>query len=206
MQLRHFGQRRNQGIGQPGRQVVLGGIAGKIAERQNRQARLAGVAGVGIDLGNGPDRLGGHREPVAAAGQCLDEPGIHGRILQALPEPLDGGIDAVVEIDEAIRPQTAADLFPGHHLARVLGQQRKKAEELLGKPDGQAVLAQFSRALIEFKIAGNGLHTDCGILTSKFTPCPGEVSTLIHGSQSACYSAFAVLLQRIAARPAQRAR
>ena len=65
----------------------------------------------------------GNYQPETAAGQRFDVAGTLGLIAQRLPQLLDGGADAVVELhNRVVRPQALANLFPRHHLAGMFQQ------------------------------------------------------------------------------------
>ncbi len=84
--------------------------------------------------------------------QRLDEPWIIGVVAQRSAQPFDGGIQAVLEVDErSRRPQTLAQLIARHDLARTLDHHRENLEGLILKPDADAALPQLARAQINLE-------------------------------------------------------
>src|SRR5258706_4393458 len=62
--------------------------------------------------------LHGNLPAIATAGESFDVLRRLSRIAERLPQPLDGGIDAVIELyDSIVRPELLANLFPQHHIA-----------------------------------------------------------------------------------------
>jgi hypothetical protein len=75
----------------------------------------------------GPGRWGGGRylnsanEAIPSASQCLNEEGPFRRFTQRVAQPLDGGIETVIEVNESVRrPQAIAKLFPRNQLSWML--------------------------------------------------------------------------------------
>ena len=57
--------------------------------------------------------------------------GVCGRVAQRLAQPLHGGIDAVLEVDDRLaRPELPAKLFAAYQLARSLDQQGEDSQRL----------------------------------------------------------------------------
>ena len=93
------------------------------------------------------DALDARDEAIAAAMQRLDEARPLGVVAEHGPQPLDGGVQAVLEVDEcAVGPQPIAQLVARQQLARMLEHQRQHGERLVLQPEPHAVLAQLSRA------------------------------------------------------------
>jgi hypothetical protein len=66
----------------------------------------------------------GSDETVATAGESFDETGIVSGITESVPKTLDGGVEAMLEVDEGVgRPELALQLFPGDELAGF-GQEK----------------------------------------------------------------------------------
>src|SRR5271165_3035031 len=60
-------------------------------------------------------------EPVAALGEGFDEAGIVGFVGESVAEFVDGGVEAVLEVDEGVfGPEAFLELLAGDELARVL--------------------------------------------------------------------------------------
>ena len=66
-------------------------------------------------------------EPVSPPGDGLHEPGLFSIVLQYLANLADGGIDAVVGVEEDIlAPDPLDDLVPGHQLTSLLDQEEQQ--------------------------------------------------------------------------------
>src|SRR5712692_1126350 len=104
------------------------------------------------------DLLCGRSKSISVAGQCFNEPRIFSRIFQALPKSFDRGIDAVVEVYEAIGPKAVADLLPRHNFTRMLHQEHQELKKLFRQADLQAFLTDFSRSPVELNSPGQDLQ------------------------------------------------
>jgi hypothetical protein len=94
----------------------------------------------------------GSEKPVAAAGESSNKPGIFRGIAQGVAEAFDGGIEAVIEINEGVsRPQLGAQLFPGDQFARPGQEKRQDLEGLVLEPDFGAVPAKFPGTEVSLK-------------------------------------------------------
>src|SRR6185295_16800772 len=109
---------------------------------------------------------------VPPAGQGLHETRLLGGVAESVPEPLDGAVEADVEVDEGIAgPEGLADLLPCHDLARTFQEEGEDLKGLLLQPDLQPFPVQLPRARIELEVAeavrragGRGFHAgpcDC---------------------------------------------
>lgn len=97
----------------------------------------------------GAEPFHGSKEAVAAAGECLDVAGAACAVAKGFSQTVDGGVDAVVVVDEgAIGPKLAADVFAGKQLAGALEKEKKDLEGLCGEPYPKTVAA---------KLAGGGI-------------------------------------------------
>src|SRR5215472_3420127 len=76
-------------------------------------------------------------------------------VAENLPQPVHGGTDAVLELDDGIvGPKALAKLFAGHDLARMLKQGFQNAKRLVRQPGGLAAFVlQFPCAEIRRKPA-----------------------------------------------------
>ena len=116
--------------------------------RESRRATGAGCAGSGC--GRRPFRRRRHfrqrsDKPIPAAGESLDKPRRIRRITQSCPEPLDGCIEAVLEIYERVGlPKPLLQFLARNDLARMLHQQCQNVNGLALKLDPEAMLAQFA--------------------------------------------------------------
>ena len=85
-------------------------------------------------------------EAVAAPVQRFDEARPLGVVAEHGAQPLDGGVEAVLEVDErAVRPQPVAQLVARQQFARMFEHHRQHGERLILQPKPHAVLAQFAR-------------------------------------------------------------
>jgi hypothetical protein len=73
-------------------------------------------------------------------------------IAERVAQPLDGGVDAVIELDDGVvRPERLADLVAQHHLTGMVQQHEQDAEGLLVKADPDTVLAQLGGSSVQFE-------------------------------------------------------
>ena len=86
-------------------------------------------------------------EAVAAAMQRLDEARPLGVVAEHGAQPLDRGVQTVLEVDErAVRPQPVAQLVARQQFARMFEHQREHGERLILQAKPHAVFAQLARA------------------------------------------------------------
>jgi hypothetical protein len=65
----------------------------------------------------------GGNELVAAPGNGFDEAGFFGGVAESFAKPVDGRIEAMLEVDKRIgRPEAAMQLFPCDHTSGALQQ------------------------------------------------------------------------------------
>ncbi len=84
-------------------------------------------------------------KPIPVARQGLDEAGIVRGVAQGLPEPHDGGIQAMVEVNECvIGPEPLSQLLSCNDFASLFQQDGENATGLLLEPDLTALLAEFT--------------------------------------------------------------
>ena len=100
----------------------------------------------------GDDPFNGSHEAIAAAGQGLNESGIAGRVSEGLADAIDGGVHAVLVVDEgAVGPQLAGDFLARQQLAGPLQEQQEHLEGLRVQLDADALPAQLSGGGVCFK-------------------------------------------------------
>ena len=93
-------------------------------------------------------------EPISASRKRLDEARVVGVVAERRSQPLHGGIEAVLEIDErAVGPQPLAQLVPGDDVAWTLEHHPEDFERLLLQPDADAVLPQLAGSDVELERA-----------------------------------------------------
>jgi hypothetical protein len=90
-------------------------------------------------------------EPIAAASDSLDEAGILRRIAQCFSNLGNCFVEAVIEVNDRVRPKLATQFFPGEQLARPFKQHGQQLKRLLLQPDASTALGQFARSNIGFK-------------------------------------------------------
>ncbi len=96
--------------------------------------------------------LQGNLPAIATAGERLDVLRRLSRVAERLPQPLDGGIDAVIELyHRVVRPELLANLFPQHHIAGLFQQQRQDLYGLLRQPSIQSCFPKFACPEIQLK-------------------------------------------------------
>lgn len=80
-------------------------------------------------------------EAIATLGQSLDETRTVSRVAEGFAQPVDRGVQAIIEIDEGVGvPDSRAQLVPAHNLAGSRQQQGKHAEGLILQPHPHALL------------------------------------------------------------------
>src|SRR5713226_7492232 len=93
-------------------------------------------------------------KPIPVARQGLDEAGIVRGVAQGLPEPHDGGIQAMIEVDECvIGPKPLSQLLSCNDFASLFEQDGENATGLFLEPDLTALLAEFTGPQIHFVYA-----------------------------------------------------
>jgi hypothetical protein len=93
-------------------------------------------------------------EAVADAREGFDEARPHGVVAQDRAQPLDGGVDAVLEVDRrAVGPQALPDVVTGHHVARAIEHQRQELEALFLQPHGRRPAPHFAEPQVDLDIA-----------------------------------------------------
>ena len=74
--------------------------------------------------------------------------------MQRLPQPVDGRIQAVIEIDErAVWPQPQPQLVACDELARSFQQRNQQRQRLVGQALGGAVAEEVARARIQLEVS-----------------------------------------------------
>ena len=77
-----------------------------------------------------------------------------GLVAERRPNPVDGFVHTVVEIDEGVGgPQAVTKLFPGNGVARALEQHRQNLKLLLLKSEPHALLPQLAGSKIQLEHA-----------------------------------------------------
>src|SRR5207253_6392605 len=108
-----------------------------------RRPRRAVLFANDVDWGN---------EPIAALRQRLDEARVFGRIAQSLTEPVDGGIEAVIEVDERVsRPQTLPQLVASDDIAAALEQQDEDVERAAAQLHAAPLFHELARAAVNLE-------------------------------------------------------
>ena len=83
-----------------------------------------------IAIGDGGGDWG--HESIAAAGDRLDKDGILGGVAQGVSEPLDGGVEAVVEVDEGVGlPEAGTQVVAGDDFSGSFEEKGQDPEGLL---------------------------------------------------------------------------
>ena len=94
-------------------------------------------------------------EPISAARDSLKETWIVRIVVQDLADLPDGGVDAIVGIDEDfLAPNPLHDLFAGDKFAVLLQQELKNLHRYSWKFQRAARLTQLIGPEIKFKIVG----------------------------------------------------
>ena len=91
-------------------------------------------------------------EAISAARQRFHKAGILCRVAQRIAQPLDRGVQAVVEVHERIGgPQAAVEILPGDHFAGTLQQHGQDLKGLLLQANLEAVAAELPGAQVYVK-------------------------------------------------------
>ena len=86
----------------------------------------------------------GRNEPVAAARDRLDKPRRFGRVAERFAQPVDHGVQPVIEIYEGVlRPESMSQFFAGDEFTRAFDQQCEGLKWLFLQVDARARLAQL---------------------------------------------------------------
>src|SRR5215467_3726349 len=102
MQRANLGEVRDEGFGQPIREVFLLGIARQILQRQDRQR-----FNTASSCPQWPD------EAVAAARNSLDKSRALSRVRESVSQSLDGVAQPLIEVHERVgRPDSLPQFFP----------------------------------------------------------------------------------------------
>ena len=89
---------------------------------------------------------------VSAAGDCLDKTRAGGGISEGLADLVDGGVQAVIEVDESVGgPELLLQLLAGDDLAGAVEQESQDLERLSLEAEPHAILAQFPGGEIELE-------------------------------------------------------
>ena len=91
-------------------------------------------------------------EAVSAAGKGFDVAWARGGVSEGLADFVDGGVEAVVEIDESVGgPEFLLELFARDDFASAFEKQGENLERLALQAELDAAFAQFAGAEIEFE-------------------------------------------------------
>src|SRR5690242_17823932 len=113
----------------------------------NRRPRPRRPRGIGF-----ADLFDSSEKAVSATRDGFYIPGLTGGFRQGIAQPLDGRIDAVVELhDGVVRPQPEPDLLAEHHFAGLFEQEKQDLKRLFPELDANPVLAQLAGTNIEFE-------------------------------------------------------
>jgi hypothetical protein len=91
-------------------------------------------------------------EAISVARDRLDEVRRVGRISQRVAQPLDGSVQAVLEVDErVVAPEATPEILAGDDLAGRLEQRDEDGEWLILQCDTYATLPQVARDGIQLE-------------------------------------------------------
>ena len=98
------------------------------------------------------ESIDGGDEPVASPWQGLDVARAIGGVAENLAKAGDGGVNAMLEIDENVaRPELLTDFLARDELGRALEQHEEDLEGLLLHADAGTTLAEFTGADVRLK-------------------------------------------------------
>jgi hypothetical protein len=91
-------------------------------------------------------------EPVASPGERLDISGFLGGVAERVPQPSNGGVDALIEFDNGFAgPEFAPDFLARDQIAGPLQEHEQDLKRLILQPDFRASFTQFPRADVKFE-------------------------------------------------------
>ena len=91
-------------------------------------------------------------EAISSSSKRLNEDGRFRRFAQRIAQPLDGGIQTVIEVDEGVRrPELAAQFLSGNHFSRPFKQRRQHLQRLFLELYLLSPLAQFPGVEIDLE-------------------------------------------------------
>src|SRR5882762_5083119 len=93
-------------------------------------------------------------ETVTSSSDCLDEDWRFRRFAQRIAQPLDGGIEAMIEVDEGVRrPEFAAQFLSGNQFSRSFKQRSQNLQGLFLQLHLLPALAQFPSVKVDLECA-----------------------------------------------------
>ena len=127
---------RDHFLGQAIAEIFLGRIVAQICEREHDEPQAHAVRRFrrlwphDVQIADRlPFTLDGSDEAVAPPVQGLDEPRIVRVIAERCAQPLNRGVQAVLEIDERpFRPETLAKFFARYDFTRALQHDRRESQ------------------------------------------------------------------------------
>jgi hypothetical protein len=91
-------------------------------------------------------------KPVTPPRHGFDVAWVFGGIAKRPPQLIDGGVEAVLEIDEGpFPPDLLAQLLACHHLAGTLEQEKQNGEGLTRQANATAALQQLTGGGVHFE-------------------------------------------------------
>ena len=139
----------NEFLGETVAEVFVCRVVAQIRKRQDDEPRLRRLRR--SDPAAGPIEC--RNEPIAAAGQCLDESRMLGIVTKSRAQAFDRGVQCVLEVDErAVGPEPALKFFAGNDIAWPLKHHAEDLARLLLKANPLRGRAQLTRAHIQFEV------------------------------------------------------
>ena len=139
-------QLRHELLGQPAGERSRDVRLAQVAEGEDGEPLLGAARFGQLGAARAVHALDARDEAVAAPVQGLDEARPLGVVAEHGSQPLHGGVQAVLEVDECpVRPETIAELVTRQQFARMFEHHRQHGERLVLQPESDAVLAQLSR-------------------------------------------------------------
>jgi hypothetical protein len=93
----------------------------------------------------------GRDEAVSATRQGFNEPGTVGGIAERCPQLRDGDVEAPLEVDESLAPQSSPQFVTRHELARTLDEYREEVKWFALQFDLDALSPQLAGTEIDLK-------------------------------------------------------
>src|ERR1700720_1579310 len=91
-------------------------------------------------------------EAIPSSSECLDKDGGLGRRAQRVPQPFDGCIQAMIEVDECVcRPELASQFLSGDHFSRPFKQRGQHLKGLFLELYPLSPLSEFPSLEIDLE-------------------------------------------------------
>jgi|SRR5215469_13754753 len=105
------------------------------------------------------------KKSVALSGNRLDVPWTGATVAENGPQAVHQNVEAVFELEFAIRPHLALDFIPSNQLTRTLHQESEQIERLSRELHRLPSTAKLSQAVVKLEFAEDSYHGASGLRT-----------------------------------------